>query len=140
MLRSVAQADVRRGAAELIALEYWRPGCGACLDRCPYGVPVDDVFRYAILRELRPRARGADQIRRPGGRPSRIALRPLSRTVRSGHLNEAPSAGCATFLCRQRAPFLGHRPLAGFFTGGFPKETGPADDVAFSNVGITYRF
>ena len=30
--------------------------------------------------------------------------------------------------------------LAGFFTGGFLKDTGPADDVAFSNVGITYRF
>ena len=30
--------------------------------------------------------------------------------------------------------------LAGFFTGGFLKETGPADDVAFSNIGITYRF
>jgi len=29
---------------------------------------------------------------------------------------------------------------AGFFTGGFLKETGPADEVAFSNVGITYRF
>jgi len=30
--------------------------------------------------------------------------------------------------------------LAGFFTGGFLKETGPAENVAFSNVGITYRF
>ena|SRR5215470_19070138 len=27
--------------------------------------------------------------------------------------------------------------LAGFFTGGFLKDTGPAGDVAFSNVGIT---
>lgn len=65
---------------------------------------------------------------------------PLSRTVRSGHQNEAPSAECATFLCRQRAPFLGHRPLAEFFTGRFLKDTGPAGDVAFSNVGIAYRF
>jgi hypothetical protein len=48
--------------------------------------------------------------------------------------------GMQTFLCRQRAPFLEHRPLAGFFTGGFLKDTGPADDVAFSNVRITYRF
>jgi hypothetical protein len=30
--------------------------------------------------------------------------------------------------------------LAGFLTGGFLKETGSADDVAFSHVGITYRF
>ena len=30
--------------------------------------------------------------------------------------------------------------LAGFFTGRFLKDTGPADNVAFSNVGITYRF
>jgi len=55
-------------------------------------------------------------------------------------LASVPERGCATFLCRQRAPFLGHRPLAGFFTGGFLKDSGPADDVAFSNIGITYRF
>jgi len=30
--------------------------------------------------------------------------------------------------------------LAGFLTGEFLKDTGPSDDVAFSNVGITYRF
>ena len=30
--------------------------------------------------------------------------------------------------------------LAGFFTGELLKDTGPADDVAFSSVGITYRF
>jgi hypothetical protein len=36
---------------ELIARDYCRPGCGACLDRCPYGVPVDDVFRYAMYFE-----------------------------------------------------------------------------------------
>jgi len=30
--------------------------------------------------------------------------------------------------------------LAGFITGGFLKDTGPAGTVAFSNVGITYRF
>jgi len=35
----------------LIAHDYCRPGCGACLDRCPYGVPVDDVFRYAMYFE-----------------------------------------------------------------------------------------
>jgi hypothetical protein len=30
--------------------------------------------------------------------------------------------------------------LAGFITGRFLKETGPAGNVAFSNVGITYKF
>jgi hypothetical protein len=30
--------------------------------------------------------------------------------------------------------------IAGFFTGGFLKDTGAAGDVAFSNVGITYKF
>ena len=34
-----------------IAHEYCRPGCGQCLDRCPNGVPVDDVFRYAMYSE-----------------------------------------------------------------------------------------
>lgn len=33
---------------ELIARDYCRPGCGECLERCPHGVPVDDVFRYAM--------------------------------------------------------------------------------------------
>jgi hypothetical protein len=30
--------------------------------------------------------------------------------------------------------------LAGFLTGEFLKDTGPSNDVAFSNVGVTYRF
>jgi Alginate export len=30
--------------------------------------------------------------------------------------------------------------LAGFITGGFLKDTGPAGNVAYSNVGITYKF
>ena len=30
--------------------------------------------------------------------------------------------------------------MAGFITGGFLRDTGPAGNVAFSNVGITYRF
>jgi uncharacterized protein len=36
---------------QLIARDYCRPGCGACLGSCPYGVPVDDVFRYAMYFE-----------------------------------------------------------------------------------------
>ena len=35
----------------LITREYCRPGCGACLDNCPYDVPVDDIFRYAMYSE-----------------------------------------------------------------------------------------
>jgi len=34
-----------------ITRDYCRPGCGECLDRCPYGVPVDDVFRWAMYYE-----------------------------------------------------------------------------------------
>jgi predicted aldo/keto reductase-like oxidoreductase len=34
-----------------IARDYCRPGCGACLDHCPRGVPVDDVFRYAMYHQ-----------------------------------------------------------------------------------------
>ena len=30
--------------------------------------------------------------------------------------------------------------LAGFITGGFLKDTGPAGNVAYSNVGVTYKF
>ena len=43
----------------LITREYCRPGCGACLDRCPYGVPVEDVFRYAMYFENYGRTREA---------------------------------------------------------------------------------
>jgi predicted aldo/keto reductase-like oxidoreductase len=35
----------------LIAGDYCRPGCGDCLDACPYGVPVDDIMRYAMYFE-----------------------------------------------------------------------------------------
>lgn len=35
----------------LIAHDYCRPGCGACLGACPHGVPVDDILRYAMYFE-----------------------------------------------------------------------------------------
>jgi len=35
----------------LIARDYCRPGCGACLGACPHEVPVDDVLRYAMYAE-----------------------------------------------------------------------------------------
>jgi len=43
----------------LIARDYCRPGCGECLDSCPYGVPVDDIFRYAMYFENYGRTRDA---------------------------------------------------------------------------------
>ena len=36
---------------QLVTRTYCRPGCGACLDRCPYDVPVNDIFRYAMYFE-----------------------------------------------------------------------------------------
>ena len=36
---------------QLVTRNYCRPGCGECLDQCPYGVPVDDIFRYAMYFE-----------------------------------------------------------------------------------------
>lgn len=36
---------------ELVTRDYCRPGCGKCLDECPSGVPIDDVFRYAMYYE-----------------------------------------------------------------------------------------
>jgi len=35
----------------LIAQDYCRPGCGECLSSCPYEVPVNDIFRYAMYYE-----------------------------------------------------------------------------------------
>jgi len=43
----------------LIAHDYCRPGCGACLEHCPYDVPVDDIFRYAMYFENYGRKHGA---------------------------------------------------------------------------------
>lgn len=36
---------------QLIARSYCRPGCGECLDACPYDVPVNDVLRYSMYAE-----------------------------------------------------------------------------------------
>jgi uncharacterized protein len=49
----VRDADVAllRRYDELITRDYCRPGCGECLDQCPYGVPVNDIFRYAMYFE-----------------------------------------------------------------------------------------
>lgn len=35
----------------LVANDYCRPGCGACLSSCPSNLPIDDVLRYAMYYE-----------------------------------------------------------------------------------------
>jgi aryl-alcohol dehydrogenase-like predicted oxidoreductase len=43
----------------LIAHAYCRPGCGDCLDACPYGVPVNDIMRYAMYADSYGREKDA---------------------------------------------------------------------------------
>ncbi len=63
---------------QLIAKDYCRPGCGECLDRCPSGVPVDDILRYAMYFENYGRERDAmAKYARAAGRAQRDALREL---------------------------------------------------------------
>jgi len=45
---TTADVDLLEKYDRLVAADYCRPGCGACLDRCPHGVPVDDVQRYRM--------------------------------------------------------------------------------------------
>ena len=33
---------------QLTGNHYCRPGCGDCLDSCPYDVPIDDILRYQM--------------------------------------------------------------------------------------------
>lgn len=35
----------------LVANDYCRPGCGACLSSCPADMPIDDILRYAMYYE-----------------------------------------------------------------------------------------
>jgi predicted aldo/keto reductase-like oxidoreductase len=43
----------------LVSRDYCRPGCGDCLDACPYDVPVDDILRYSMYSENYGREREA---------------------------------------------------------------------------------
>lgn len=43
----------------LVASDYCRPGCGACLPACPAGVPIDTVLRYQMYAESYGRERDA---------------------------------------------------------------------------------
>lgn len=46
-----AEVDLLEKYDRLVANDYCRPGCDACLSSCPYEVPVNDVFRYAMYYE-----------------------------------------------------------------------------------------
>ena len=46
-----ADADLLEKYDRLIAKEYCRPGCDACLSSCPSEMPIDDIFRYAMYYE-----------------------------------------------------------------------------------------
>jgi predicted aldo/keto reductase-like oxidoreductase len=48
---TTADVDLLEKYDRLVARDYCRPGCGDCLDACPYGVPVNDVMRYAMYAE-----------------------------------------------------------------------------------------
>ncbi len=54
-----ADVDLLEKYDRLIARDYCRPGCGDCLDSCPYGVPVDDIMRYAMYAESYGREKDA---------------------------------------------------------------------------------
>ncbi len=46
-----ADLDLLEKYDRLIAREYCRPGCDACLSSCPAEVPINDIFRYAMYYE-----------------------------------------------------------------------------------------
>jgi hypothetical protein len=46
-----ADVDLLEKYDRLVANDYCRPGCGACLSSCPYEVPINDVLRYAMYYE-----------------------------------------------------------------------------------------
>jgi predicted aldo/keto reductase-like oxidoreductase len=56
-----ADIDLLEKYDRLVSRDYCRPGCGDCLDSCPYGVPVDDIMRYAMYAESYRREKDAMQ-------------------------------------------------------------------------------
>jgi predicted aldo/keto reductase-like oxidoreductase len=46
-----ADLDLLEKYDRLVAREYCRPGCDACLSSCPAEVPINDIFRYAMYYE-----------------------------------------------------------------------------------------
>ena len=88
--REVAPGDVSllEKYDRLVARDYCRPGCGECLDACPYGVPVDDVLRYAMYAESYGQEREAARL-----------YRQLDPARRADHC-----AGCSA-PCERSCPF-----------------------------------
>ena len=70
--------------AAAVGPRYCRPGCGACHDACPHGVPVADILRYKMYFEDYGEEKFAMQ--RYGLVPASataVALRRLRRALRS---------------------------------------------------------
>jgi hypothetical protein len=86
----IQQADVEllEKYDRLVANDYCRPGCGACLSSCPSHMPIDDVLRYAMYYENYGQ--------------QRLALEQYARLTRLQ--NTAQCAACAA-PCEQACPF-----------------------------------
>ncbi len=82
----------------LVTHEYCRPGCGACLDRCPNGVPVDDIFRYAMY---------AENYGRTGEARTRYAALAADRRAASCLHCPAPCEAACPFDIKIREKLLG---------------------------------
>ena len=75
----------------LVSKQYCRPGCGECLDACPFDLPIDDVLRYAMYYE----AYGAE----------RMGMAKYAKVLeRTGGRGTEICAGCAA-PCEQACPF-----------------------------------
>jgi predicted aldo/keto reductase-like oxidoreductase len=83
-----ADADVLEKYDRLVANDYCRPGCGACLSSCPSDVPINDVLRYAMYYENYGQ--------------QRLAMEKYARLTRAP--NAAQCAECAA-PCEQACPF-----------------------------------
>jgi len=104
--KPVTDADVAvlQRYDDLIARDYCRPGCGACLDHCPQGVPVDDIFRYAMYHQDYGRTEEA---------VSRYALLAASRNASQCARCPAPCAVACPFDIDIRAKLTSfHRLLS----------------------------
>jgi uncharacterized protein len=85
-----------------ITREYCRPGCGACLDSCPYDVPVDDIFRYAMYFENYGQQRNA---------MAKYALLPAANNASRCMSCAAPCQAACPFEIPIRAKMLHFHPL-----------------------------
>ena len=74
----------------LVSGRYCRPGCGECLERCPVGLPIDDLLRYSMYFE----GYGAE-------REAIVRYAALRRERGNG---SEVCAGCAA-PCEQACPF-----------------------------------